>query len=88
VATNAEITGDIWEEADPNFNNYTYRYNVSHMHVAMKGKLFMESWKIAEPYVSVSIGGGVNRSTNILALPLKLNKKSQPLRLPITPPAP
>ncbi len=64
VATNAEITGDIWEEADPNFNNYTYRYNVSHMHVAMKGKLFMESWKIAEPYVSVSIGGGVNRSTN------------------------
>jgi opacity protein-like surface antigen len=58
----APIKGDIWEDADPDFNNFTFKYKVNHAHVALKGKLLTDTVTIVQPYVSGSIGYGINRS--------------------------
>src|SRR5438445_2072890 len=39
TAGNAKLQGDIWEDADPNFNNFNYSYKIRHTQVAVKGRL-------------------------------------------------
>lgn len=39
TTSNAGLSGDIWDDANPEFNNFTYHYQVRHTHVAVKGKL-------------------------------------------------
>lgn len=63
VATsNADLSGMIWDDADPQFDNYTYSYKVQHTHVAVKGKLLadLDYWLI--PWVSASLGVGFNNA--------------------------
>ena len=58
----ATLSGDIWDDADPIFDNYTYQYKVNHTHVALKGKLLGDwDWPLM-PWVSGSIGIGFNRA--------------------------
>lgn len=61
VATNnAPLSGDIWDDASPEFNNYDYRYKIQHTHIALKSKVLldMDFWLI--PWVSGSVAVGFN----------------------------
>ncbi|MBX9705511.1 MAG: porin family protein [Gammaproteobacteria bacterium] len=71
VATGgAPMTGTIWEDGDPAFNNYTYNYKVSHTALLVQGKL-IENWKWPiKPLISVGVGVGLNRSSNFNNAPL------------------
>lgn len=62
TAQSAQLTGTIWEDADPNFNNYNYSYNVSHSQIAVKGKLLSDVNMVIQPYISASIGYGRNKA--------------------------
>ena len=64
VATtdNASLSGNIWDDADPLFNNYTYSYRVRHTHVAIKGKLLADRGYVVTPWVSGSLGVGFNQA--------------------------
>lgn len=66
VATtgNASLSGHIWDDAESQFNNYTYSYQVRHTHVAIKGKLLADRGYIVTPWVSGSLGAGFNQSHN------------------------
>lgn len=61
-SSNANLNGDIWQDADPDFNNFSYKYQVNHMHVAVKGKLLADVGQVVKPYVSGSLGVGFNRA--------------------------
>ncbi len=64
VATtgNASLSGNIWDDATFQFNNYTYKYKVKHTHVAIKGKLLADRGYVVIPWVSGSLGVGFNQS--------------------------
>lgn len=62
VTGNANLQGDVWEDADPDFNNFFYQYNVMHSHVAIKGKLIAPDQFAVQPFVAGSVGVGFNRS--------------------------
>lgn len=70
TAGNAKLTGNIWEDADPNFNNFTYNYKVNHVHVAAKGRIIGEFGHFFEPYVSGSVGVGFNRAYDFTISPI------------------
>jgi opacity protein-like surface antigen len=61
VTSRAKLSGDIWDDADPAFNNYTYSYKVNHTAIGLKGKLLMERgcWL---PWISVSMGAAFNQA--------------------------
>lgn len=61
-AGDADLSGNVWEDANPNFNNFTYAYKMNHTYVALKGRLLGEFNYFAEPYVSGSLGVGFNRA--------------------------
>ena len=61
-ASNVNLSGDVWEDANPDFNNYVYKYNVNHGHVAVKGKLLSHFNSIYHPYISGSVGVGFNHA--------------------------
>lgn len=62
MAHNAQLTGTIWEDANPNFNNYNYSFDVNHSQIAIKGKLLSDVNMVVQPYVSASIGYGNNNA--------------------------
>jgi opacity protein-like surface antigen len=68
-AGNANLTGNVWEDADPNFNNFNYKYKVNHVDVAVKGRLIGDFGQFAEPYISGSIGVGFNRAYGFTLTP-------------------
>lgn len=68
-AGNAKLRGDIWEDADPNFDNFTYNYKVNHAHLAIKGRLISHTNFIFDPYISGSMGVGFNHAYNFTITP-------------------
>ena len=68
-AGNANLTGNIWEDADPNFDNFDYKYKVNHVHMAIKGRLIGDFGHFVEPYLSGSMGVGFNRAYNFIITP-------------------
>lgn len=72
VATtgNASLSGNIWDDAQSQFNNYTYDYQVRHTHVAIKGKLLADRGYIVTPWVSGSLGVGFNQAHDFGNAPL------------------
>ncbi len=58
----ANLQGEIWDDADPQFNNYTYSYQVRHSHVAVKGKLLADRGYAVLPWISGSLGVGFNQA--------------------------
>jgi len=71
VATtgNAALSGDIWSDADSTFNNFTYRYQVKHTHIALKGKLLADRGYLVIPWVSGSLGVGFNKAHDFTNTP-------------------
>lgn len=58
----ASLSGQIWDDAQIEFNNYTYNYKINHLHVAFKGKLLANRSWLVTPWVSGSLGVAYNRS--------------------------
>jgi opacity protein-like surface antigen len=66
---NAKLSGDIWDDANPDFDNDSYHYKVSHTQLALQGRLISNSNFIVDPYVSASIGVGFNRAYDFTIQP-------------------
>lgn len=62
LTSNAKLSGNIWDDADPTFNNYSYSYKVQHTHVAVKGKILADRGYWVIPWVNASLGVGFNNS--------------------------
>jgi opacity protein-like surface antigen len=71
VATtgNAALSGNIWNDADSTFNNFTYRYQVKHTHLAIKGKLLADRDYVVIPWIGGSLGVGFNKAHNFTNTP-------------------
>lgn len=72
VATTSQVglSGIIWDDAAPEFDNYSYQYKLRHTHVAIKGKLAADRGYIVTPWISGSVGVGFNQSNNFSSRPL------------------
>jgi len=72
TTSHADLLGDIWEDADPDFNNFSYTYKVKHKSVAVKGKLLVDMdirGIVLQPYISGSIGVGFNHAYGFTITP-------------------
>ena len=72
TTSNAGLSGNIWDDAGPEFNNFTYHYQVRHNHIAVKGKLLADIGQLVIPYISGSLGVGFNQAgqyTNTPTIP-------------------
>lgn len=58
----ARLAGDVWDDADPQFNNLRYHYEVSHSQLALKGKLLVVWHDWFTPWISASVGVGFNKA--------------------------
>jgi opacity protein-like surface antigen len=71
LANKTSVSGDIWDDADPNFDNYTYAYDVRHAHILLKGKVVTDSgYYDLKPYLSAGVGVGLNKAGNYSSTPL------------------
>lgn len=68
-AGNATLNGDIWEDANPNFDNFNYDYKIRHFDISVKGRLIGAFGFYVDPYISGSIGLGVNRAYDFTITP-------------------
>ena len=64
-----KVSGKIWDDSIPAFDNYNYSYNVQHWHVALKGKALTETILQLKPYISGSVGVGFNQSSHFINTP-------------------
>lgn len=69
ATSSANLSGNIWDDAEPLFNNYTYSYQVQHTHIAIKDKLLLSSAYSFLPWVSASLGVGFNRASGFSNTP-------------------
>ena len=70
TTSHARIHGNIWELADPTFNNFTYQYQITHTHIALKGKLLSQAFSTTLlPYVAGSAGVGFNQALQFSMIP-------------------
>lgn len=62
TTTEAVLSGEIWEDGLPEFNNFKYKYKLQHSHLALKGKLLLDKKYALTPWVSGSLGIGLNHT--------------------------
>lgn len=70
ATTPANASGNIWDDADPTFNNYTYHYRIQHSHIALKGKWLAQPMKGFIPWMSASLGVGFNHAYSFNNTPI------------------
>lgn len=70
ATNNVRLQGIIWDDADPRFANYTYRYKVQNSRVALKTKFLFDRGYWVMPWVSGSAGVGFNSSHDFTNTPL------------------
>jgi opacity protein-like surface antigen len=78
VTSNAKLSGNIWDDADSTFNNYSYSYQIQHTHIAAKGKLLADRGYWVIPWVSASLGVGFNRAHDFQNTPLTSEAVTMP----------
>lgn len=69
ASSNAKLSGSIWDEADPDYDNFYYNYKINHTHIAVKGKLIADTNFWVQPYVSGSLGVGFNQAQHFNSSP-------------------
>lgn len=70
LTSNATYSGDIWDDADPEFNNFTYEYQVMHSHLAVKGVLLDDEFDlVVTPYISGGLGIAFNYASSYTNTP-------------------
>lgn len=70
AASETRLSGNIWDDASPEFNNYTYRYHLQHSQVVVKGKLLADLGYIVKPWVGASLGVGFNKASDFTNSPI------------------
>jgi opacity protein-like surface antigen len=79
ATTSADEEGNVWEFGDPNFDNFTYQYHMTHVHVAVKGKVLSTQFSDKNlPYITGSAGVGFNRAYDYSTTPLIFEAVSPP----------
>ena len=66
----AQLQGNVWDDADPAFSNYNYEYYVQTTRIAAKGKLLLDKGYWMTPWISASLGVGLNRAHGFDNTPL------------------
>ncbi|MBA3536475.1 MAG: porin family protein [Tatlockia sp.] len=69
ATTSANLSGDVWQNANPEYDNFVYSYKISHSRVAMKAKLLTDFQNVVQPYISVSVGPGFNQAFHYSSMP-------------------
>lgn len=70
TTSDANLQGQIWDDANSAFNNYTYQYQVYHAGLGVKGKLIsVRGFYGLLPWVSVSLGAGFNYANSFSNMP-------------------
>jgi opacity protein-like surface antigen len=63
TASDAEVQGDVWQLADPDFNNFSDQYSITHAQLTVQGKLLSTYFsQVLQPYISASLGAARNRA--------------------------
>jgi opacity protein-like surface antigen len=70
LTSQVSLSGQIWDDADPTFNNYVYGYHIQHGYVALKAKIFKDLEYIILPWISGSVGVGFNHSYGFYNTPI------------------
>ncbi|MFC3909540.1 outer membrane protein [Legionella dresdenensis] len=70
ATTNARLNGIIWDDTEPQFDNHSYQYSVNARRIAVKGKLLADRNYFLTPWISGSVGVGLNRSHGYTNTPL------------------
>lgn len=70
LTSQASLSGQIWDDANPEFNNYQYGYLIQHGQIALKAKVFKDTSSSYLPWVSGSVGIGFNRANSYENQPL------------------
>lgn len=73
------VKGQVWEDGDIDYYNYNYTYNVQYQHVAIKGKLLSNTDIFASPYISGSLGVGLNQANDFTISPMIIQEIAAPL---------
>lgn len=68
-AGNAKLRGNIWDDGDATFNNSRYTYKVNHTYFAIEGRLIGDCNYVIEPYLSASVGVGINHAYDFQITP-------------------
>lgn len=63
------LSGDIWEDADPDFNNYTYAYKLAPFRATLSAKWLFNKFDVVTPYLNVGLGLSFNRSYDYSIMP-------------------
>ncbi len=77
-AGNAYLSGDIWDDADPAFDNHIYDYRIEHTQIALKEKLLGQWGLPIDPWISATLGLGFNRSYDFSNTPTLFEASSMP----------
>lgn len=64
--SNANMTGEIWDDANPKFNNLNYSYIIKSTRIAAKGIILLDKKLIITPLLSGSVGLSYNYYENFL----------------------
>jgi opacity protein-like surface antigen len=62
IMSSAHLSGVIWDDAEAQFNNFTYNYKIQHEHIMLQGKIIKDMGYPVLPWISAGIGAGSNRS--------------------------
>lgn len=66
----ARLSGHIWDDANAEFDNFSYQYKVQHTYVAVKAKVLADVGYWAIPWISASLGAGFNDAHAFYNTPL------------------
>jgi opacity protein-like surface antigen len=66
---NVRITGNIWDDGDARFSNYSYSYLVRSTHLDIKGKLLVDIGMAFIPWISGNVGVAFNQAHEFTSNP-------------------
>jgi opacity protein-like surface antigen len=67
---NANVFGEIWDNGQAEFNNYSYKYQIRHNSVGLKGKFLRVFNSKFMPWVSANVGVAFNNAGCFYNVPL------------------
>lgn len=68
--TSFPLSGQIWQDNDPEFYNFNYEYKINHTYFALRGRLFNDFYSFLQPFIGASVGVGINHTYHYSNTPL------------------
>jgi opacity protein-like surface antigen len=78
ASSSKALQGDIWEDADPDFNNSMYNYAILHRYAGFKGVVLVDTGTSWSPYGEFSIGFGFNKASHFSITPYIAQEVPEP----------